>query len=160
MPMIDGYVIQNIGTQELRLVYDNIPGQINTSEKFWIYQYRNQAHLPWNSFYCFPGLEFRGPDFEVMNYFTSSSPKSFQTYRMVIVKFLRRENEDEIYGKAMLIDGVVKLNTGGRTSVAKVCKTEQERIEALKEYFGITLTEEQKEGIRGRVTELGQPHID
>jgi hypothetical protein len=35
-----------------------------------------------------------------------------------------------------------------------VCKTEDERMEALEKWFGIRLTEEEKQGIRGWSTEL------
>lgn len=59
-----------------------------------------------------------------------------------------------IAGKIMLVDGVVKRNLGGRTEVLRFCKTESERIQALREFFGIELTDEQKEGIRGFKTEL------
>lgn len=54
----------------------------------------------------------------------------------------------------MLVDGVVKRNLGGRTEIVRVCGTEAERIQALDEFFGITLTEAEKGGIRGRAVEL------
>jgi hypothetical protein len=62
----------------------------------------------------------------------------------MIVKFLRRPKsgdvgEAEIYGKRMLIDGIVK---------------EEERLEALKKWFRIRLTNEERTGIQGWGTEL------
>ncbi|KAF2231461.1 cysteine proteinase [Viridothelium virens] len=155
LPLISGQITSNIGTQEIRLVYDNIPGQTTApseSQKLWIYQYRNSTEKPWNSFYCFPEMEFLHRDFVAFNYYTSTSPESFQTFQMLVVKFLRRD--DHISGKLMLVDDTIKQNTGGRTEVLKTCKTEQERIDALKEWFGIILTEEQKRGIIGWNTEL------
>ncbi|KAL9092161.1 MAG: hypothetical protein Q9165_004594 [Trypethelium subeluteriae] len=155
LALVSGQITSNIGTQELRLVYDNIPGQTTApseSQKLWIYQYRNSTEKPWNSFYCFPEMEFLHRDFVAFNYYTSTSPESFQTFQMLVVKFLRRD--DQISGKLMLVDDTLKQNTGGRTEVLKVCKTEQERIDALKEWFGIILTEEQKQGISGWNTEL------
>ena len=75
------------------------------------------------------------------------------------MKFLRRPNEkvpgdEEIYGKRMLVNGTVKENLGGRTKVVQECKTEDERVEALKKWFGIELGQEEIEGIRGFQTEL------
>ena len=58
LPLKEGHITQNIGTQELRLVYDSIPQQIDKSHKQWIYQYRNSGGQPWNSFFCFPDYEF------------------------------------------------------------------------------------------------------
>ena len=152
IPLIEGRVIQNIGSQELQLVRDILPGQSTTSQKLWIYQYRNGQDRPWNSFYCFPELEFTHADFEGMNHFTSQSPASFHTWTVIIVKFLRER--EKIVGKTMLIDGAVKENLGGRTVLLRSCKTEDDRLAALREYFGITLTSEEVGGIKGRTTEL------
>ena len=71
-----------------------------------------------------------------------------QSYTPLVVKFLRRGGE--VYGKVMLVNGLVKENHGGKTFVSRTCGTEGERVEALREYFGIELTREEKEGIRGR----------
>ena len=120
--------------------------------------------MEWNAFYCFPEVEFLPEDFEIMNHFVGTHPSSFQTRMVLVVKFLRRaagegedgegDQEEVIYGKKMVVDGVVKENLGGKTSVVKVCESESERVRVLKEVFGILLTEEQRDGIRGRVAEL------
>jgi hypothetical protein len=64
------------------------------------------------------------------------------------------EGEMEIYGKRMLVNGVVKDNLGGKTQIITTCNTEGERVEALGEYFQISLSDEEKESIRGHVSEL------
>jgi arylamine N-acetyltransferase len=161
LPVLDGHVVQNIGTQELRLVHSHIPPQTLLGErnKMWIYQYRNGPEREWNSFYAFPELEFFSPDFEIINYFISHSPESFQTYRLLVVKFLRAHSKDSdsyIHGKVMLVNDQVKLNTGGRTSVVQTCRTEAERVKALEKHFGITLKDKERRGIEGRSTELGK----
>ena len=157
IPLVDGQITPNIGTQELRLVYDRIPQQTSQSQRWWIYQYRNSVEKEWNSFYCFSEIEFLHQDFEVMSYFASTSKRSPMTSTVLVVKFLREEGEEgRVYGKVMLVDGEVKINTDGKTRVVKVCKTEDERDGALKQYFGITLQEEEREGIKGMSTELGR----
>jgi arylamine N-acetyltransferase len=152
IPMIDGHITQNLGTQEVRLVHDYIPLQRAKTEKLWIYQYRNGPEKEWNSFYAFPEMEFFGEDFLIMNWFTGYNAASFQTFSVLIVKFMRKDGK--IYGKRMLFNGDVKENLGGRTILIKSCKDERERVEALKEYFDITLTEEEINGIRGLPAEL------
>jgi len=152
IPLVHGHVIQNLGTQQIRLIYDNIPEQTDKSKKLWVYQYRNDPKLAWNSFYAFPDIEFLHADFEVMSYFTSSSPHSPQTHNVLVVKFLRKDSE--IYGKRMLFNGDVKQNMGGKTALVKTCKTEGERVEVLKTMFGIILTEKERTGIVGTVTEI------
>lgn len=142
---------------------DFIPGQtIRSSDdrKLWIYQYRNSPEKAWNSFYAFSdAVEFLPADFHVMNSYTGSNPESFQMFTALIVRFLRGRKEDgsgeqEVYGKRMLVDGVVKENVAGKTKVVKICESEEERVQALREWFGMELTEEEREGIRGWRTEL------
>ncbi|WPH04104.1 arylamine N-acetyltransferase 4 [Acrodontium crateriforme] len=167
MPMITGHVLPNIGTQEIRLIHDHIDEQsVRTDEsRLWIYQYRNGLELEWNSFYAFPDIEFLHNDFRVVNWFTSANPISPQLADVLVVKFLRRKNTDapsdeEIYGKRMLVNGTIKENLGGKTKVLFECKTEAERIQALHEYFGITLTDEQRTSIRGWKTALALSEND
>ncbi|KAK0125903.1 N-terminal acetyltransferase [Cadophora gregata] len=128
----------------------------------------------WNSFYAFPETEFTEEDFKVMNHWTSTSmaKTNFQTRRVLVVRFLRgvvgggKEEEDRadevkggegregIVGKVMLVDGEVKRNDAVKTRVVRVCKTEKGRIEVLRGEFGIELTGEEREGIKGRNVEL------
>ena len=160
--LADFFEQRNIGTQDIRLIRDYIPGQLERTpeRKLWIYQYRNSRDKPWNSFYAFSDqVEFLWPDYNIMNWYTGSSPESFQTFTVLVVKFLRRPNlerpdEDEIYGKRMLVNGTVKENVGGKTRVVQECKTEEERVEALKHWFAIELTDEERKSIRGFITEL------
>lgn len=159
LPLISGHIVQNLGPQEIRLMHDNIDEETDKSQRLWIYQYRNGKDKEWNSFYCFPEFEFLPQDFEIMNYYTSTRQggTNFQTRTVLVVRFLRGEAEEEeqgILGKLILVNGEVKRNMGGKTSIIKVCETEEERIEALREYFAITLTEEEKLSVRGRNVEL------
>ncbi|KAI0521427.1 hypothetical protein F5B22DRAFT_596790 [Xylaria bambusicola] len=163
LPLVDGLVHANIGAQEIRLVRDWIPTQLKRTEdsKLWIYEYRNGADKPWNPFYCFTLVEFMPNDWEVINVYASTSPKSWQTKTVITIKFLRRaraggdkDDEQEIYGKRMLVNDVVKENLGGRTEVIYECKTEEDRVVALEKYFDLKLTEEEKSAIKGWRTAL------
>ncbi|RYP87422.1 hypothetical protein DL769_000518 [Monosporascus sp. CRB-8-3] len=161
LPLVVGLAHRNLGTQEIRLVRDWMPTQRKRTEeaKLWIYQYRNRTESAWNSFYAFAELEFTQADFEVINWWTSHSPGFYQALTILLIKFLRREGgsgQQEICGKRMLVNGLVKENLGGKTKVVQECKTEEEKIDVLDRYFGIRLTEEERLGIRGWATELPQ----
>lgn len=149
MPLNEEDAISNLGAQEIRLVRSKI-AQFESDIEWWIYQYCNQLDAPWNSYYCFLEVPFIHGDFEVMNYFACT--QGYLPSNIVIVAFIRKE--EKIAGKLMLINRLVKRNEGSKTKVVKECKTEEERIAALKGYFGITLTYEQTEGIKGHITEL------
>ena len=57
-------------------------------------------------------------------------------------------------GKIMLVNGAAKRNDRGKTRLIHTCTNEEDRIRALKEYFGIVLTEEETAGIKERNVEL------
>ncbi|KAI9159127.1 hypothetical protein HJFPF1_07135 [Paramyrothecium foliicola] len=164
MPLVDGLVHQNLGTQQIRLKRDWIPHQVHKVEetKLWIYQYRNSSSREWNSFYSFPGTEFYALDWGVVNWWINTHPDSHQRRNLLTIKFLQQsvesgkdfEGQREIHGKRMLVNGVVKENLGGKTQVIFTCRTEEQRVEALGKYFQIFLTDEEKGGIRGYVSEL------
>lgn len=154
-----GASILNLGTQTARLVRGFAPFQTETDDPeraLWIYECRNgDETAPWNAFYCFSDrVEWCAADYEVCNWFTSCSPDSFQTTTVLVVKFLRRGGSDEIYGKRMLVNGSVKENLGGRTRLVQECRTEGERVQALEEWFGLGLTEEETKAIEGFQTAL------
>ncbi|KAL4878721.1 hypothetical protein BJY04DRAFT_194969 [Aspergillus karnatakaensis] len=161
LPLNDlGKSFKNLGNQEIRLTHDHIPKQNSRGDKLWIYQYRNGPHLEWNSFYCFAELEFFQEDFEVMNWWTSA--KTLHKWTVLCVRFLREgegvefsENPSlpldcgvKIVGKVMLVDNVIKVNLGRETSIVHSFDTEEGRLRALKDYFGISLTEDEAHSIR------------
>ncbi|KGO42339.1 Arylamine N-acetyltransferase [Penicillium expansum] len=153
LPLISGQVTKNLGSQEVRLIYDNLPKQTRKEQKVWIYQCRYAADKPWNSFTSFAELEFFQGHFEVMNRFTSW--EAVEKHRFVVVKFIRNgetaglpllegeglEKSGDVFvaGKIMMDNNVVKLNMGGRTRVIDSFETEEGRFEALKKWFSIYL---------------------
>lgn len=156
-----GRSIPNLGQQEVRLIQDYIPKQRFSETKLWIYQYRNGPEQEWNSFYSFAEMEFFQDDFEVINWFTTA--KSLQRWTVLAVRFLRAgegvqfsarpnlplEQDITIVGKVMLVNNVVKANLGGKTHIVYTLDSEKGRRQALRDYFGISLTDEEAQSIRG-----------
>ncbi|KAL3419241.1 Arylamine N-acetyltransferase [Phlyctema vagabunda] len=145
---------KNLGSQEIRLIRGTISTQTDPSQQLWIYQYRNQREHEWNSFYAFGEFEFLPADWHMLNYFVSTNigPTNIQVARLLVVRFLREGSE--IVGKLMCVDKEVKRNMGGKTTIECEFANEQERVEGLKRIFGITLTDEEVEGIKGSIVEL------
>jgi hypothetical protein len=118
---------------------------------------------------CFTALEFLPQDYAVMSYYVNNSPQSWLTTTVVAVKMLldheQREdrkqfsNEEQpedvvVVGKEMLSGAELKRNMGGRTQLVKTCATEQERVDVLRDIFGLVLTEEERMGITRSVAAL------
>lgn len=87
-----------------------------------------------------------------MNFQTSQSRISWFTHRIVVVKMIMEEGE--IVGTLMLVGGDLKRRIKGGTEDLKACKTEEDRVQALEEWFGIKVRDDERAGIRGMVTEL------
>ena len=169
MRLVDGSTIRNMGTQDARLIRGFMPGQVSRAAEhaMWQYQYRNSNTQDWQTSYCFNDtVEWLPKDFDVVNCFTGGSLESTAVTSMCVVKFLRREatshetstaaeySEQEIFGKRILLNEVVKENLGGKTRVVLECRGEEERVNALKSWFGIELTEEETLAIKGHTTEI------
>ncbi|RDH26748.1 arylamine N-acetyltransferase 1 [Aspergillus welwitschiae] len=152
LPLTPNVTLRNLGTQEVRLSYDQKPNYHSIQRNLWTYQFRNTGDQPWVSAYAFTEIEFTLRDFEVMNFFTSRSPDCFLTSRLLVVKFLRRD--DGIYGKLILDHDRVKKNLGGKSILIQTCTTEEERVNALEVHFGIRLAKEERSGIKGRISSL------
>lgn len=179
-----GKACRNLGTQEVRLVNRHLDEHVEPAGqlKSWVYEYRNAADREWEALYSFGEYEFFEEDFRAINFGVSRDESCFQTFTVIAVMFLGQEEkkrgtgdgniggeqeqderkdgkkEDEedmvVVGKVMLKDAVLKRNMGGKTEVVQLCKTEKERLKVIREVFGIELTEDEKEGIKGWRTEL------
>jgi arylamine N-acetyltransferase len=116
-----------------------------TDVGYGIYQVRNSPDREFGSCYSFIDAEHITEDFAVMNYYTSTHPKSYMTNTALVVKFLH--NDFNVYGKRMLINSEIRENSGSKTELVATCNTEAERIRLLEEKFGLTLTEDEQRAI-------------
>ena len=67
---------------------------------------------------------------------------------------LEGENED-VVGNLILVNNSLKKRVMGKSETIATFKNEQERIQALKDHFGIEMNEDERTGIMGMVTYLG-----
>jgi len=89
----------------------------------------------------------------MINYFMSTNPRSWFTTRVVCVKMLMDKNE-EIMGDVTLFDTDLKKRIEGKSEPLEEIKSEDDRIRALEEHLDLLLTNAEKSGIRGMMTEL------
>ncbi|PWY91984.1 arylamine N-acetyltransferase 1 [Aspergillus sclerotioniger CBS 115572] len=142
----------NIGTQEIRLQKGGQQPRSPANDA-WIYQFRNGSEQPWRVGYAFFELEFFPRDFEVMNFYTSQNPTSFLTQRLLVIQFLQN-TDGKVYGKMILDQDKLKVNRKGRNELVTVCATEIERVEILRNTFGVDLTDEEQGAIWGKASAL------
>ncbi len=148
----DGECSTGPGTQSLRLRWTTIPETTDPSQQLWVLEGRRKEDQPWTPYYCFAEIEFLPADFASMNYATSTRRTSLFTWMVMCTRTI--VEGDEVVGVRTLANGEIKERRNGEVKTIMTCETEAQRVEALKEWFGITLTEEEQRGIEGLGTEL------
>lgn len=147
-------VQERISPGQMGLVQSNIAEHTDPSQRLWIYQVRHAIDKDWEPTYCFTETEFLPQDYELMNFWTSQNRRSFFTYSILMAKMIMSE-DGRLIGTVTLSDGrEAKKRIGSEVVETRVCKSEQERLQLLKDWFDTRLTEEEKRGILGTVTEL------
>jgi arylamine N-acetyltransferase len=120
----------------------------------WFYEHRISESHPWTPIYCFGMTEFLPNDFQVMSFAVSASRASWFTYKVLCMKMLLDEKKDDITGIVVLTDKIVKRRVQDKSEILAECTTEEQRVAALKEHFGIVLSGEEQAGIKGTAGEL------
>jgi arylamine N-acetyltransferase len=159
VPLKPGYSAINIGEQTIRLTQENIPDLLTSKsasssapQQLWLYSYRHQDDGPWIPAYCFSETEFTPSDFTMMSSFMSTSRTSMFVTSVLCVKLIMENGE--LVGDLTLFGGELKKRIQGKSELLAECTTEQQRIDALDKWMGIQLTEEERNGIRGMLSEL------
>jgi len=135
-----------------RLLYEDPPNP--AFQGLWVMEHRNSPTEEWSPKYRFGMTEFTAQDFGVMNYATSSRRTCIFTYMVIASKMIFDETVGDIVGAMTLSGPTVKKRLHKNSEVVVECATEEERVRALKEHFGITLSSKEQAGIKGTVTEL------
>ncbi|PWY87638.1 cysteine proteinase [Aspergillus heteromorphus CBS 117.55] len=139
---------------EMRLVYDAIPPFVDQTQKVWIYQIRYTPDSRWIPMYSFLGNEFLPQDFEVMSFATSQQRTSWFTQSLVCTRMFLDETESAVQGLYVLAGKEVKRRQLGQSDVVATLQSEEDRVRALAEWFGLHLQEHEVQGIRGLVSEI------
>jgi len=155
IPIRDGFETTSVAPRRVRIQYRAIPESYGVGEgsnKLWCYDvcYTPKAEDDstenvWTPIYCFTETEFLPQDYEMMSWFTSTHERSLFT--RYVTSTLMIMDKEEIVGSITLFENSIKQSIGTERKVLQECKTEEERVAALREFFGIELTNEQRNGL-------------
>ena len=148
-----GTIQKHIQPASARLQWRNIPGNTDPNQRLWVYEYRRNDDSDWEIKYSYSELEFQPQDYAMMNYFTSTSMKTFFTQMVVADKKIMGD-DGELVGKLSLAAKSLKWNVKGEKTKEIEFKSEEERIDALEEYFGMKFGDAEREGIAGLPSEI------
>lgn len=149
----EGCLQKHIEPAQARLQYRNISGNSDPNQRLWVYEHKRNKEAEWEMKYCFTELEFLAGDFATMNYFTSTSNKIFFTREIMFDRKVLDER-GELTGSMSMANNVLKWRMHGVKERQIEFETEEQRLEALEEHFGIIFGEAEREGIRGLPSQL------
>ena len=161
MPLISGHEVTGMPPQSLKLEYRSLAEHTDSTQRLWVYSYREDGDSPWVDAYAFTELEFFPSDFRVMNLSTMTLRSSFFVQTVLCVSFILNAETGEPEGLLILQGAQVRKKVHGEYRILEELKTEEQRIQALQKWFGIRLNEEEQRGILGLPTELrGKKNAD
>lgn len=160
-PLKDGYETESIAPRKIRVQWRSIAEHAaereEDAQKLWCFDacfqpdHGTSEKNTWTPVYCFTETEFLPQDYEMMSWFTSTSPRSFFTYVVLCMKMLMDDDGEKIIGDVSMTGNRVRKTmgpmVGGEKELLKELNTEQDRVDALKEIFGVELTPEERDGI-------------
>ncbi|KAL5362508.1 hypothetical protein BJX96DRAFT_166717 [Aspergillus floccosus] len=141
-----------IAPDEMRLIKTSLAECVDQSQKLWVYQARTPGG-PWIPNYSFSEMEFLPQDFSMMNFYTSQSRSSWFTQRLVCTRVIL-DDQLEPVGIYILSGTEVKKLLRGETEVVATFKTEDDRVRAMAEYFGMHFHEHEIQGVRGLPSQI------
>lgn len=148
-----GAVQRHISPAAARLQWRNIPGNTDPDQRLWIYEHRIDENSDFQMTYSFTELEFLPSDYAIMNYFTSTSPRTFFT-RVIVGEKKLLGDDGELAGNLILGNTDLKWRIRGQKEKEIKFESERDRVKALEEHFGIKVSEVERDGIRGLPSEI------
>jgi len=137
-----------------RLDWRNLSENTDPAQRAWVYECRRNDDSDWEPVkYAFTGFEFLPQDFAALSQHLSTSPRTFFT-RTIVVERKILDDQSEVVGRMTLSGSKMKWRIHGQLTREIVFASEEERVDALDRYWGITLGAVEREGIRGLVSEI------
>lgn len=170
MPMVDGAVVEQIPPAQTRVTLETLPQHLDRSQKVWVFSYRYDDAKDWTPVYCFVDLEFLPEDIEAMNWDPWVNPRTFFTHKVVCVRFSTDKEltgpvkpgsatedalEGEINGTMTLNHEVFKWRRNGKKIVEIRFETDRQRVDVLRDYYGIVLSDDDQQSVLGTGAEVG-----
>ncbi|KAJ2932443.1 hypothetical protein H1R20_g4671, partial [Candolleomyces eurysporus] len=168
IPLVAGdeSIVMGVGpSEEHRLIRAPLPqSSLSTSlssdvpkgQDLWFMQVRDKktpdgAYGPWMRVYRFSELEYFPTDYADGSFVVAQSQKGIFAEQVLCVKhFVDEQNPEYLYRIVVAGNRVTKQVSGKETEILRTFASEQDRVDALKEIFGITLEEGAIENIKGR----------
>ncbi|KAL0062640.1 hypothetical protein AAF712_010477 [Marasmius tenuissimus] len=131
----------------------------NPAALYWILAVQHQKDplgppAPWKVLFSFSEAESFQSDIEPASYFVATHPEgNFFLQQVVCVRYVYLDDKKEDLGYTTLWGNLTRQHMGAQTRDLPKIKTEEERLERIREFYGIDVGED-VEHIKGRNAEL------
>lgn len=156
IPLSHDKIHVNVSPATVRLLHGAMEGTNEMSSKLWQYQHRKNNESNFTNQYCFSEVEFFPNDFDIINHFTSTNPRSIFNKRIICLKMISAEDDCKDIIGCLILQHDLKRRIRGDTVVVETFSSEEQRLEALRREFQITFSLEEEQGIQGLPTAIGQ----
>ena len=154
--LISGIPTFSIAPRKARLLHSSIPEHTTSHipNLMWCLEVRNAEGSPWIPTYAFGDIEFLPVDFEMMNWYTTTCPRSWFTHKIIVGRMVMDSQMKEIVGDITLFERTLRKRINGDVTFEVECKSEKQRLELLQQHFGIKLTDIKRKGIEGMASQI------
>ena len=163
VPLQVDEIVQQITPAESKLVHETI-GQNISDTKLWMHMFRTDPDAEWTPTYCFTETEILPTDIPELNFSPWLSRTIHFTQKVVVVRHTTNKEGDkpglaseqsiddgEIDGTLIIDHDKFKWRRNGKTIFSTEFNSDEERVDALRKYWGIELDVEDREAIFGTV---------
>ncbi len=156
LPLVSDTYAFSVSPRKARLLHSLIPEHTasHALNKIWRLEVCNGEGCQWTPTYAFSEIEFLPVDFEMMNWYTSTSPRSWFTHKILVGRMILDAQGEVIVGDISLFERTLRKRIHGEIKLEIECKSEKERVDLLEEYFSIKLEVNERKGILGMVSQI------
>ncbi|KAF3915405.1 hypothetical protein AA313_de0208504 [Arthrobotrys entomopaga] len=153
--LIEGNIVDGVGEEKYRLNKIPLPEmRRRRGELYWLLQQRVAPDAAWIDLYMFLEVEVTMKECEIWSYWASTREDVFVD-NILCARVIREG--DRAVGRYTMFNAQIKKRLDVEVEELPELGSEGERVKALKDYWGIELSEEDQAAIRGRAPEIRTP---
>ncbi|KZO90716.1 cysteine proteinase [Calocera viscosa TUFC12733] len=150
-----GATLEGPASEEHRILNGLPPTAATSDQVGWTVEWRG-ADEPWRPLFQFSEAELYPNDYEALSFAFCGRPSGCGAMWHEVMCMRPFKESDGTIGRMTMYKGLVKKRLNGKSEAIEEIKTEQQRVEALRKYFNVLISEEEMAFIRGRPAAL--PH--
>ena len=153
LPLVAGPVLPGVRPMSYRLLHKPIRSLQKRDFKYWVLQLQKEDGDDFMDCYAFnPDMEFMESDFKIMSLVVNQTPGTIFTNGVLCVRAILVDGE--VMGIFCIMGDELKERRRKVTAVLKKFTCEDDRIDALKEHFGVEITKEQKTRVESGIAAI------